>query len=75
MRASIGVLGPLLAKRKKARVAMPGGCAIGSRPVNLHLRGLRALGALKGAFDPKGIMNPGKLLPESEEREDVRTRP
>jgi len=45
MRASICVLGPLLAKRGKARVAMPGGCAIGSRPVNLHLRGLRALGA------------------------------
>ena len=45
MRASICVLGPLLAKRKKARVAMPGGCAIGSRPVNLHLRGLKALGA------------------------------
>ena len=45
MRASICVLGPLLAKRKKARVAMPGGCAIGSRPVNLHLRGLKAMGA------------------------------
>ncbi len=45
MRASICVLGPLLAKRRKARVAMPGGCAIGSRPVNLHVRGLRALGA------------------------------
>lgn len=45
MRASICVLGPLLAKRGKARVAMPGGCAIGARPVNLHLRGLRALGA------------------------------
>ncbi|MCE5279201.1 MAG: UDP-N-acetylglucosamine 1-carboxyvinyltransferase [Planctomycetaceae bacterium] len=45
MRASICVLGPLLARRGKARVAMPGGCAIGSRPVNLHLRGLRALGA------------------------------
>jgi UDP-N-acetylglucosamine 1-carboxyvinyltransferase len=45
MRASICVLGPLLAKRKRVRVAMPGGCAIGSRPVNLHLRGLRALGA------------------------------
>jgi len=45
MRASICVLGPLLAKRKKARVAMPGGCAIGARPVNLHLRGLEALGA------------------------------
>ncbi len=45
MRASICVLGPLLAKRRKARVSMPGGCAIGSRPVDLHLRGLRALGA------------------------------
>ncbi|MGC9453719.1 MAG: UDP-N-acetylglucosamine 1-carboxyvinyltransferase [Phycisphaerae bacterium] len=45
MRASVCVLGPLLAKRRKARVAMPGGCAIGSRPIDLHLRGLRALGA------------------------------
>jgi len=45
MRASICVLGPLLAKRRKVRVSMPGGCAIGSRPVDLHLRGLRALGA------------------------------
>ena len=45
MRASICVLGPLLAKRKHARVSMPGGCAIGSRPVDLHLRGLKALGA------------------------------
>ncbi len=45
MRASICVLGPLLAKRKTARVSMPGGCAIGSRPVDLHLRGLKALGA------------------------------
>jgi UDP-N-acetylglucosamine 1-carboxyvinyltransferase len=45
MRASICVLGPLLAKRGHARVAMPGGCAIGARPVDLHLRGLRALGA------------------------------
>ena len=45
MRASISVLGPLVAKRGKARVSMPGGCAIGSRPVDLHLRGLRALGA------------------------------
>ncbi|MBI5723620.1 MAG: UDP-N-acetylglucosamine 1-carboxyvinyltransferase [Planctomycetes bacterium] len=45
MRASICVLGPLLARRGKARVAMPGGCAIGSRPVDLHIRGLKALGA------------------------------
>ncbi len=45
MRASICVLGPLLARRGKARVSMPGGCDIGDRPVDLHLRGLRALGA------------------------------
>ncbi len=45
MRASICVLGPLLAKRKRAQVSMPGGCAIGDRPVNLHVQGLRDLGA------------------------------
>ncbi|HCA39600.1 MAG: UDP-N-acetylglucosamine 1-carboxyvinyltransferase [Planctomycetaceae bacterium] len=45
MRASICVLGPLLAARGEARVSMPGGCAIGDRPVDLHLRGLEALGA------------------------------
>ncbi|MEL6328112.1 MAG: UDP-N-acetylglucosamine 1-carboxyvinyltransferase [Planctomycetota bacterium] len=45
MRASICVLGPLLARRGSAKVSMPGGCAIGQRPVDLHLRGLRALGA------------------------------
>ncbi len=45
MRASILVLGPLLAKHGEAQVSFPGGCAIGSRPVDLHLRGLEALGA------------------------------
>lgn len=45
MRAGICVLGPLLARRGYAKVSMPGGCAIGDRPVDLHLRGLRALGA------------------------------
>ncbi len=45
MRASVCVLGPLLARRGRARVAMPGGCAIGSRPIGIHLRGLEALGA------------------------------
>ena len=45
MRASILVLGPLVAHFGKARVSFPGGCAIGSRPVDLHLRGLEALGA------------------------------
>ncbi|HEY2954148.1 MAG TPA: UDP-N-acetylglucosamine 1-carboxyvinyltransferase [Candidatus Eisenbacteria bacterium] len=45
MRASIYVLGPLLARFGKARVSLPGGCAWGPRPVNLHLEGLKALGA------------------------------
>ncbi len=45
MRASILVLGPLVARLKKARVSLPGGCAIGARPINLHLKGLAALGA------------------------------
>ncbi|HNQ24107.1 MAG TPA: UDP-N-acetylglucosamine 1-carboxyvinyltransferase [Phycisphaerae bacterium] len=45
MRASVCVLGPLLAKRKRARVSMPGGCAIGDRPINLHVQGLEAIGA------------------------------
>ncbi|MCB1856687.1 MAG: UDP-N-acetylglucosamine 1-carboxyvinyltransferase [Gammaproteobacteria bacterium] len=45
MRASILVLGPLLARFGRADVSLPGGCAIGSRPVNLHIQGLRAMGA------------------------------
>ncbi len=45
MRASILVLGPLLARFGEADVSLPGGCAIGSRPVNLHIDGLRAMGA------------------------------
>jgi len=45
MRASILVLGPLVARLKKARVSLPGGCAIGARPINLHLKGLSRLGA------------------------------
>lgn len=45
MRASIYVLGPLLAKFSQARVSLPGGCAIGSRPVDLHVKGLQMLGA------------------------------
>ncbi|MFB9770219.1 UDP-N-acetylglucosamine 1-carboxyvinyltransferase [Lactiplantibacillus modestisalitolerans] len=45
MRASIVVMGPLLARCGHAKVAMPGGCAIGSRPIDLHLKGLSALGA------------------------------
>jgi UDP-N-acetylglucosamine 1-carboxyvinyltransferase len=45
MRASILVLGPLLARYQEATVALPGGCAIGSRPVNLHIEAMRAMGA------------------------------
>lgn len=45
MRASILVLGPLVARLKKARVSLPGGCAIGARPINLHLKALACLGA------------------------------
>jgi UDP-N-acetylglucosamine 1-carboxyvinyltransferase len=45
MRASILVLGPLVARHGKADVSLPGGCAIGSRPVNLHIDGLRKMGA------------------------------
>jgi UDP-N-acetylglucosamine 1-carboxyvinyltransferase len=53
MRASISVLGPLLARRGRAQVSMPGGCVFGARPVDLHLRGLEALGAkieLEGGY-------------------------
>ena len=46
MRASILVLGPLLARCREARVSLPGGCAIGTRPVDLHLKGLEAMGAV-----------------------------
>ncbi len=45
MRASVLVLGPLVARMGRARVSMPGGCAIGARPINLHLMGLEKLGA------------------------------
>jgi len=45
MRASVLVLGPLVARFGRGRVSLPGGCAIGARPINLHLKGLEALGA------------------------------
>jgi len=45
MRASCLILGPLLARRGRARISLPGGCAIGERPINLHLKGFEALGA------------------------------
>lgn len=69
MRASICVLGPLLARRGYAKVSMPGGCAIGDRPVDLHIRGLRALGAEINldqgdivAHVPKRGGKPGRLV-------------
>ena len=45
MRASVCVMGPLLAKRRRAQVSMPGGCAIGDRPIDLHILGLQSFGA------------------------------
>src|SRR5947208_457134 len=45
MRGSICIMGPLLGRLREARVSLPGGCVIGARPINLHLKGLAALGA------------------------------
>src|SRR5262245_1911835 len=45
MRASVLVLGPLLARLNKARVSLPGGCAIGARPIDLHIKGFQKMGA------------------------------
>ena len=45
MRASVQVMGPLLARNGRARIALPGGCAIGSRPIDQHLKGFEAMGA------------------------------
>ncbi len=70
MRASILVLGPLLARAREARVSLPGGCAIGTRPVDLHLKGLEALGAeirLEGGYidarAPNGLTGARIVLP------------
>ncbi|GBR46257.1 UDP-N-acetylglucosamine 1-carboxyvinyltransferase [Neokomagataea thailandica] len=70
MRASILVLGPLLARRREARVSLPGGCAIGTRPVDLHLKGLEVLGAkidLEGGYinasAPDGLKGGRIILP------------
>ena len=69
MRASVLVLGPLVAREGKARVSMPGGCAIGNRPVDLHLKGLEALGAeielAEGYIEaraPKGGLKGGHIV-------------
>ncbi len=70
MRASILVLGPLLARVREARVSLPGGCAIGTRPVDLHLKGLEQMGAairLEGGYvhaaAPGGLRGATIVLP------------
>ncbi|HIU15102.1 MAG TPA: UDP-N-acetylglucosamine 1-carboxyvinyltransferase [Candidatus Ventricola intestinavium] len=60
MRASVLVLGPLLARLSEARIPLPGGCAIGQRPIDQHLKGMSALGA-KVAFDHGGVTLTGCL--------------
>ena len=61
MRASICVMGPLIARLGRASVSMPGGCVIGDRPIDLHLKGLKAIGA---QIDTEG----GNMIIEAEER-------
>ena len=56
MRASILIMGPLLARKGKARIPLPGGCAIGARPIDLHLKGLEALGAIITLNDEEGYV-------------------
>ena len=70
MRASILVLGPLLARVREGRVSLPGGCAIGTRPVDLHLKGLEQMGAIitldAGYIDaraPQGLKGAVIILP------------
>jgi len=71
MRASFWVLGPLIARCRQARVSLPGGCAIGTRPVDLHLTGLKALGAdidIDGGYvvakAPKGLKGARIIFPK-----------
>ena len=60
MRASVLVLGPLLARLGQARIPLPGGCAIGQRPIDQHLKGMSALGA-KVAYEHGGVTLSGRL--------------
>ena len=55
MRASVLVLGPLLARTGRARVSMPGGCAIGARPINLHIKGFEKLGAYAAQAEKRAV--------------------
>jgi len=61
MRASIQVMGPLLARLGKTEIALPGGCAIGSRPLDIHLDGLRRLGAAIEEVEGRIIARAGRL--------------
>ena len=56
MRASILIMGPLLARKGVAKIPLPGGCAIGARPIDLHLKGLEALGAIININDNEGYV-------------------
>ena len=71
MRASFWVLGPLIARMRQAKVSLPGGCAIGTRPVDMHLTGLKALGAeieIEGGYvlakAPKGLRGAHIVFPK-----------
>src|SRR5690349_22745607 len=61
MRASILVLGPLLARHGEARVSLPGGCAIGLRPVDQHVKGLEAMGAQVSVEEGYIVARSGRL--------------
>ncbi|MEC7245815.1 MAG: UDP-N-acetylglucosamine 1-carboxyvinyltransferase, partial [Pseudomonadota bacterium] len=70
MRASILVMGPLLARYGEAKVSLPGGCAIGTRPVDLHIRAMQKMGAIVELADgyvqarsPKGLTGAKILFP------------
>ena len=56
MRASILIMGPLLARKGRAKIPLPGGCAIGARPIDLHLKGLEALGAVITVNNDEGYV-------------------
>lgn len=56
MRASILIMGPLLARKGRAKIPLPGGCAIGARPIDLHLKGLEALGAIITVNNDEGYV-------------------
>jgi UDP-N-acetylglucosamine 1-carboxyvinyltransferase len=62
MRASVCVMGPLLARRGKSQVSLPGGCAIGDRPINLHLHGLHALGADMSLVSGDALLTAKRLV-------------